>query len=166
MILVWNIILLVVFLLFLSFAFVIAFGAPYLPTLKNRVSDIVKLAELKSGQTVLELGSGDGRVLLAFAKQGINVVGYELNPVLVLYSKIITFKYRSKVQVKWGNYWKEEWPDADVVFVFLLQRYMQKLDQQIIQRYSKGVKLISFAFKIPGKAIRRQKKGMYLYDYN
>lgn len=164
--LVWNISILLCALLFIAFTFVIAFGAPYLPTLKDRVPDIIELANLNRGQTLIELGSGDGRVLLAFAKLGIKSVGYELNPLLVIYSKIRTFRYRKDIQIVWGNYWVKSWPKADAIFVFLLQPYMQKLDKHIIQKYPKGIKLVSFAFTVPDRVIDSQKNGMYLYIYN
>lgn len=161
----WDITLIVCVVLFVAFTFVVAFGAPFLPTLKARVPDAIKLADLKPGQTLLELGSGDGRVLIAAAQQGINAVGYELNPLLVVYSKLLTLKYRKKVKIIWGNYWAKQWPEADAIFVFLLQPYMQKLDTKIIQNYPKGIKLISFAFTIPAKKPTKEKEGMYLYTY-
>lgn len=163
--LVWNITLISCAVLFVAFTFVVAFGAPFLPTLKDRVPEAIELANLKPGQTLLELGSGDGRVLVAAAKSGINSVGYELNPLLVMYSKIRTVKYRKKIKIIWGNYWKKQWPKADGIFVFLLQPYMQKLDTKIIQNYPEGVKLVSFAFTVPNKKPSKEIKGMYLYLY-
>ena len=62
--------------LILIFGYVILFGAPFLPTLKNQIEAIFELLDLKEGQTLIELGSGDGRILLEAAKRGINVVGY------------------------------------------------------------------------------------------
>lgn len=162
----WNIILVSLAVIFVAFTFVIVVGAPFLPTLKDRVPDIQKLCRLKPGQSVLELGSGDGRILLSFARQGIRSVGYEINPFLVIYSKIITFKYRKLVKIHWGNYWTKQWPPTDAIFVFLLQPYMQKLDKHIIQKYPKGVKLVSFAFTIPDRKPTRQINGMYLYEYD
>jgi hypothetical protein len=156
----------ILFILILVFGFVILFGAPYLPTLKKQINPAFDLLNLKEGQTLIELGSGDGRILSEAAKRGINVIGYELNPLLVIYSKIITWKYRSKVKIKWGNFWNTEWPETDAIFVFLLSRYMLKLDKKVTQSYSTPVKLVSFAFKIPGKEISLQKNGLFLYKYN
>jgi SAM-dependent methyltransferase len=151
---------------FAAFTFVIAFGAPFLPTLSEHVPRALNLINLKPGQTLLELGSGDGRVLIAAAERGINAIGYEINPLLVLYSRYRTRKYRDKVQVFWGNYWTNTWPQADGVFVFLLQPYMEKLDKKIIQEYSTPVKLVSFAFHIPGKNPDAKQVGLFLYEYH
>ncbi|HEU4984185.1 MAG TPA: class I SAM-dependent methyltransferase, partial [Nitrososphaera sp.] len=64
--------------------FVVFFGPPYLPTLRRNIDAALDLLDLKPGQTMLDLGSGDGRVLVAAAKRGINVVGIELSPVLAV----------------------------------------------------------------------------------
>jgi hypothetical protein len=154
------------FLIILAFGFVVLFGAPYLPTFSKQTETALDLLALKPGQMLLELGSGDGRVLVAAAKRGINVVGYELNPVLALYSWLRTRKYRDRVHVVWGNYWAKDWPLTDGVFVFLLDKYMKKLDTNIVQKYpGRKIKLVSFAFKIPSKKVSKSKHGLYLYTY-
>lgn len=150
----------------LLFSSVVAFGAPYLPTLSKRVEDALDLLDLKDGQTMLELGSGDGRLLKASAKRGIFAVGYELNPLLVLYTKISCWRYREYVTVHWGNYWAKKWPKTDGVYVFLLQPYMSKLHKRLIQESRKNkINLVSFAFKIEEKKPAKEQKGMFLYVY-
>jgi len=137
-----------------------------LPTLSPQIKTALQLVDLQPGQMLLELGSGDGRVLFAAAEQGIHAVGYELNPLLVLYTKIRAQKYKGLVTVRWGNFWRQTWPEADGVFVFLLAKYMKKLDKKIVQEYSgKKIKLVSFAFPIPERAPKQQEAGLYLYQY-
>ncbi len=151
--------------MFFCFAFVIFFGAPYLPTLKPQAERAIKLTQLKSDQTMVELGSGDGRLLIAAAKQGVKSIGYEINPLLFVYSWIVTRKYKKLIIVKLKNYWKEELPECDAIFTFLLQKYMKKLDNKIIQEASKPVILVSFAFEIPNKKPAKVDKGMFVYLY-
>ena len=160
-ILIWLITVIVIL-----FIFVIAFGAPFLPTLKGQIEPALSILDLKPGQVMLELGSGDGRMLVAAAKRGINSVGYELNPILYLYSIFKTRKYRSQIKIVWGNYWHKNWPPADGIFVFLLDSYMAKLNKKIIQNYDNPIKLVSFAFKIPERKIDNNVNGLYLYKYN
>lgn len=162
---IWNVLLVIIAITFLCFTFVILFGAPYLPTLKPRINDAFDLLKLRKGGTLLELGSGDGRVLKEAAKRGYNAVGIEYNPLLVMYSKVVTFPYRKQVRVRWGNFWTMPLPDTDAVFVFLLDRYMTKLDELLQSRYTEPTKLVSFAFKVPGRTIQKQKRGLYMYMY-
>ena len=150
----------------LLFAGVVAVGAPFLPTLSARVTDALTLLDLQKGQTLLELGSGDGRLLKAAAKQGVYAVGYELNPLLVLYSRLVTWNYRKYITIHWGNYWQATWPPSDAMYVFLLQPYMSKLHKKIAQYDKKQpYKVVSFAFEIPEKKPVKTVNGMHLYRY-
>lgn len=157
---------LLILILALAFAVVIFFGAPYLPTLNRQTKSAMDLMGAKPGQTLIELGSGDGRVMRYAASKGLNVIGYELNPILVLISYIYTFKYRNSVKIIWGNYWVKEMPEADYIFVFLIDRYMKKLNKKVEQYEHKPVKLVSFAFKIPGRDIKAEKDGLFLYEFH
>jgi SAM-dependent methyltransferase len=158
--------LIVVSLILLCFAGVLLFGAPYVPTLKNQQQQALKLLDLKKGQTLLELGCGDGRVLRAAAKQGIYGVGYELNPIMFMVAKLVTFRYRKLVTVYYGNFWAKKWPPADGIYVFLLDKYMENLHKKINQeRGSKPVKVVSFAFEIPHQKPIRTDYGLFLYEY-
>lgn len=156
---------LVLLVVLICFGGVLLVGAPYLPTLAPQVQSALKLTGLKSGDTLLELGCGDGKVLLAAARQGINAVGYELNPFLAALAWLRTRRYRRQVRVIWGDFWHQTWPPAEAIFVFLLPRYMSKLNKKVIQYPHKPVKLASYAFEIPGKRHVTEKNGVFLYKY-
>lgn len=156
----------VIFVIVMLFGFVVLFGAPYLPTLRKQTEIALDLLEVKDGMRILELGSGDGSVALAAAKRGAVVVGYELNPLLVIVSRLRCFRYRKQIRIHWGDFWRAEWPETDGIFVFLLDKYMLRLDKKIIQKYSdKKVKLVSFAFKVPKRKPVKVAGGMFLYHY-
>ena len=152
-------------LVILVFGFVVFFGPPYLPTLTKQVETALDLLALEPGEMLLDLGSGDGRILLAAAKRGWKVTGIELNPLLVLISLAVTFRYRKHIRVVWGSYWSGPWPRADGIFTFMLPKYMSKLDEQIEKWQHKPVKLASYAFVIPGKEPIEKRDGVFLYQY-
>jgi hypothetical protein len=160
---------LLLIILVLLFGFVVLFGAPYLPTQKRQIEAALELLNLKKGQTLLELGCGDGRVLKAAAKQGIRGVGYEINPVLVIAAKLYTYNYRDTVSIKWGNYWTATWPEAEGVYVFLLDKYMKKLEKKLLKEKAgwsvSSIKLASYTFKMPGKKPSKEAHGIFLYEY-
>ncbi len=155
----------VIFIVVLSFGLVVFFGAPYLPTLNKQARVALDLLDLKPGQTLLELGSGDGRVMRLAGEKGLKVIGYELNPILVIVSYFVTFKYRKNTKIIWGNYWTKNWPEADGVFVFLLDNYMKKLDDKLNEYGHKPIKLVSFTFQIMGKKPIKSSQGIFLYKY-
>ena len=58
--------------------------APYVPTPQEVVDRILELAEVSKGDVVYDLGSGDGRIVIAAArKYGVKAVGFEIDPSLV-----------------------------------------------------------------------------------
>jgi SAM-dependent methyltransferase len=143
----------------------VLFGPPYLPTLKPNMDAALDMLDLKPGQTLLDLGSGDGRVLLAAAERGWNAVGIELSPVLVIVARIRTWKYRKQVKILWGNYFQRTWPPADAIFGFIIAHQMHQLDERITTWHTKPIRMASFAFQIPGKEPITENKGVYLYEY-
>lgn len=162
MLVLWGILIAVV----LLFGISVVFGAPYLPTLKKQTNTALDLLDLKEGELLLELGSGDGRLLREAAKRGIKGIGYEINPLLVLYSRLVLFRYRKLVKIHCANYWNINLPQTQGIYVFLLQKYMPKLDKKIAQTQNTPVKLVSFAFTIPNKKPVQEKNGLRLYQYN
>lgn len=160
-VLVW----LVLGLLFLIFGMIPLKGAPWLPSLKLHRRAAFDLLDLKPGQTVIDLGCGDGRFLAAAAKLGYEAVGYELNPFMYAAAWIITFRYHDNITLKLGDFWKADISKADAVYVFLFDKYMMQLDEKLRSEAKPGLKLASHTFKIPGKKIINQKSGIYLYQY-
>jgi cyclopropane fatty-acyl-phospholipid synthase-like methyltransferase len=152
----------------LSFGLPVLFGPPYVPTLRLNMNTALDLLDLKPGQTLLDLGSGDGRVLVAGAQRGLHVVGVELSLFLVVLSWFRTRKYRKQVKIIWGNYFFTNWPPADGVFSFMIQYQMKKLDTYVTRWqkwHGRPVKLASFAFEIPDKEPVKQDNAIFLYEY-
>ncbi|HET9721660.1 MAG TPA: methyltransferase domain-containing protein [Candidatus Saccharimonadales bacterium] len=151
--------------LIFAYSFVLLFGAPYFPSLDPHVKVAFKLLDLKKGQTVYDLGCGDGRFLRAAAQRGIKAVGYELNPFMFVWAWLATRRYRHLVSVRLGNFWKADISQADAVFVFLLTKFMKRLDDKLAAEGKKGLKVASHAFKIPGKKPLAKEYGVFLYKY-
>jgi SAM-dependent methyltransferase len=151
-------------LLFYSFSVGVLFGAPYLPTLASQRRAALELLDLKPGQTLYDLGCGDGRMLKAAARSGLNAVGYELSPALVIIARAINWRYRKQVKVLMGNYWPADISQADGIFVFLLDKYMPRLDKKL-NALGKPVRLASYTFQIPGRKPTAKKDGVFLYLY-
>ncbi|XP_074801148.1 ATP synthase subunit C lysine N-methyltransferase isoform X2 [Natator depressus] len=59
---------------------------PFVPATSTQIENVLKMLQYRSGSLV-DIGSGDGRIVIAAAKEGFKAVGYELNPWLVWYSR-------------------------------------------------------------------------------
>ncbi|MBI3984126.1 hypothetical protein HY346_02390 [Candidatus Microgenomates bacterium] len=140
-------------------------GAPWLPSHRLAVKRGLELLNLKPGQLLVDLGSGSGTVLLLAAQQGIRSIGYEISPVLWLWSWLRTRRYRRLVTIKFGNYWHQPLPVADGIYVFLMERFMPKLDQKLKSELSRPTSVVSFGFKIGARPIVERRFNVYLYRY-
>ncbi len=148
-----------------SFFYVVLFGAPYLPTFSHQINVALDLMNLDSGATVLDLGCGDGRFLREAARQNLKVIGYEINPILYLVAFLSTRRYGKNVKIVFGNYWQLKLPPSDGIFVFLLPKFMTKLDNKMLNYKYKPVKLVTFAFEVPSRKVIKSKDNVFLYQY-
>lgn len=146
----------------ICFALGTFWGAPYLPIRKRALDETLDLAGLKAGETLIDLGSGSGTVLIAAAQRGANAIGYELNPVLWLWSYARTRKYRKQISVKLQNYWLVKLPEADVIYTFLLDRYMAKLDRKLESELERPTRIVCHVFELPRKPVAKTQNS-YLY---
>lgn len=159
-----NLIVVVFLILLACFSFVLLFGAPFLPTLKSQSQTLLDLTGLKAGQRLLDLGCGDGRVLIKAAQKGVIGYGYELNPILFLIAKYRTRHYRQLIKISWGNYWRAEWPEVDVIYIFLLDKFMSKLEFRLINN-KQPIKVVSNAFRFSDRLPEVEKNGLFLYVF-
>lgn len=149
----------------LPFGFVLLFGAPYLPTRKAQAKQALDMLGLKKGDIFVDLGCGDGAVLIEAAKRGLRCYGYELNPLVFLVAYTRTIRYRRLVKLSMRNFWNVRLPEETKgVFVFLLDKYMEKLDIKLKEELKGGL-LVSYTFMIPHKKPSKTKDAMFLYEY-
>lgn len=137
--------------------------APYVPTKWEKLKKIFKLINLKPGQKFYELGSGDGRVVLEAAKHGAIAYGIEQSWIRIWMSKYQAMKQNlSTAHFIHGNifnpsFWQAKrrpesgsWTnhddkvvDADVVFIYLLPKGIDKLEPKLKKELSKGAIIIT-----------------------
>lgn len=132
--------------LVLLFGFVVAFGAPYVPSLKKEVRNaFTTLYKVGPKDTVVDLGSGDGKVLTEVARLGAKGYGYELNPVLVLISKL---RLHKRATIRLTDMWKAELPKSTtLVYVFSVSRDSRKLGRFIqmhATRQNRTIRVMTF----------------------
>ncbi|MBI3956277.1 hypothetical protein HY339_03385 [Candidatus Gottesmanbacteria bacterium] len=137
------------FILFLTLAFVT--GAPFVRSNRKAADAMIRLARIKPGMNVYDLGSGDGGLLFLAAKQGATAIGLEINPFLVLWTRIriIVSRQQNHIFALWRNFWKADFSDADVVFVYLLPWRMETLETFLKKRCKKGTLIVSNSFIFP-----------------
>ena len=149
----------------LVFFLVIAFltGAPYVPSTHSVARSMIDLARLKKGMIVYDLGSGDGKLLLLAASGGARAVGIEINPFLVLLSKLRSIG--KNISVHWGSFWHADLSDGDILFIYLLPWRMENLAKLLITKAKPGTLVVSNSFIFPNWKIIRHDKINHVYVF-
>lgn len=128
-------------------------GAFYVPTKIKAIKKMIDFYPLKKGKLIIELGSGDGRVLREFCqKYNLKGIGYDVNPLLVFWSNFLTKmkKLEGKVKFFRKNAYQVSLKEADYLYLFLMPEMLSKLKKNFEKQLKKGTIVISHAFKIDG----------------
>ncbi len=126
--------------------------APWVPMSMKLIREMLKLAELQPNETLYDLGSGDGRILVMAAREfKAKAVGIELNPLLVAYSNLHLFfrGLQDRVKIKWGNLFLRDISEADVVTIYLLQSTNNQLMEKLRTELKPGARIVSYVFTFP-----------------
>jgi SAM-dependent methyltransferase len=124
-------------------------GLPSTPTSQERIRKALKMADLRAGETLYDLGSGYGRVLLIAAREfEANAVGIDAGPVQVLraWTNSLLNGVSSRVQVKLGNFLQADLSKADVVFAYLTSDYVPKLEGKLASQLKPGARVVTISF--------------------
>lgn len=148
------------------FVYALLFGAPYVPIPKYGLDKIIEYANIKSGQKTVDLGSGDGRIMIAMAKAGAIVYGYEINPLLVWWTKRKIKKegLEGKAFVYLKSFWNEDLSSFDVVILFGVRKIMKRLEEKLDKELKPGAKIISFGFSFPDWQVVKKEQATFLYE--
>lgn len=142
-------------------------GAPYVPTRQRQVTAALDLMDLPKQSVVVDVGSGDGVFLKAAAQRGFHAVGIEINPILVLISRLRTQRFARHVEVVRGNAYN--WhlpPETAGVFLFTAGPFVGRLGNWIRTeqaRLGRPLVVVSHGFELPKEKIVKSASGCIKY---
>ncbi|MDA1292966.1 MAG: SAM-dependent methyltransferase [bacterium] len=127
--------------------------APYVPTPMKITKKMVKFADLQGKEVVYDLGAGDGRLLIEAKRchPGVTAKGFELSPPVFFLGLFLIWKSRVEVTLRMKNLFHQDVSDADCIFLYLMPGAMKTLQKKFEKELKPGTKIISHAFKFPGK---------------
>lgn len=124
----------------------------FVPTPRDVVRQMLDLAQIRKTDVVCDLGSGDGRIVIAAAKKyGCKAIGYELDPALVKLSReaAAAVEVEKLVTIEMADVFTADLRKVDVVTLYLLPQQVEKLVPQL-KTLKPGSRIISHQFEIPG----------------
>lgn len=127
---------------------------PSIMTPRKYVREILELMQLKKGMRLIDLGSGDGRVIIqAMKSYKVKVVGYEISPILAMYSrilKLIRAGLSGSFEIKSDSLFRSNLNQIDVVYCHLNDRAMKPLLKKLSQDLPDKASVFSYQYKLPG----------------
>lgn len=130
---------------------------PWVPVWKKDLPSVMAAADIQAGETLIDLGSGDGRVLLAAAARGATVIGVEASILLVWLSqwRLHRAGFKSRSRVVLGDLFAVDLSSADVVVTFLNPTLMARLESRLAE-LKPGARWVSYAFAMPATRPTRE----------
>jgi SAM-dependent methyltransferase len=122
---------------------------PYVPTTDEAVQAMLKLADVKKSDNVYDLGCGDGRIVIAAAKNfGAHAVGIDIDPVRIREARENAKKAGVSSIVKFieQDLFQADFREATVVTLFLLPQVNLKLRPKLLADLKPGTRVVSNTF--------------------
>lgn len=142
-------------------------GAPFAPTKQSGLAGIINLAAVKPGEQAIDIGSGDGRLVYALAETGAEAYGIEINPFLVIWSKMrIPKKLRSKIHIMRGSTWNHDFSKYTVITIFGIPYIMKRLEEKLQKELKPGSRVVVNRYPFPTWKPEVQQGKLYLYVKN
>jgi len=145
------------------------FGAPYVPSHRRDIKRLFdELTPVGPEDVVLDIGSGDGIVLREASRRGARAVGYEIHPLFVGISKLLSMG-DGQVVVRWANAWTAPFPkDVTLVYAFAVGRDGKKLSNKVqheANTLGRPLMLVCYGNPLPSKEPVRIFEAYHLYRF-
>lgn len=125
---------------------------PYVPASTQQVENVMKALSKNStgGKKLIDLGSGDGRIVLAAGQRGFQSHGVELNTVLVLYSKLAAWRQRIKnATFSRQDLFKVDYTKYNNIVIFGVEEMMPELEALFEKSLTSSSQVIACRFPLP-----------------
>lgn len=153
-----------IYLIFYVF-FPLGRGAIYDPSSFAKTEIIADTCRVAPEDRAADLGSGDGRVLIALAKRGAEAHGYEINPFLVLRSRrnIRKAGVSARAFVHWQSFWRADLSPYTLVTTYQVGFIMGRLESKVMREMSTGTRVVSHHWTFPTLRPERAEGDIYVY---
>jgi cyclopropane fatty-acyl-phospholipid synthase-like methyltransferase len=140
-------------------------GGPYAPTGKSKIDIMLDLVNIKPGEKAVDIGAGDGRIVIALAKKGAEAHGIEINPLLVFLArrKIKREGLEGKAFIHTADMWKQDYSKFDIVTLFMTPHALRGLEKKLQKELRPGARVALNYYTFPAWKAAKHEGTVYLY---
>ncbi len=141
-------------------------GGMYVGTPTEAIPAMIELAEIQPTDIVMDLGSGDGRLLIAAAKAGARKsIGYEIQHWLVKQSReAVTAEHLSdKIEILPESFWHVDVSNTNLVLLYQISYAMKRIEEKLQRELPVGARVVANGFKFPNWKEERTIGNVRLY---
>lgn len=142
----------------------------YVPTPVPVVNEMLRLAKIQANDVIYDLGSGDGRIVIAAAQQaGARGIGIDINPERIREANENAKKagVSDRVEFRQQDLFETDFSDATVVTLYLLPKLNVKLRPKLLRELKPGTRIVSHAFDMgdwkPDQVVDVEGKTVYYW---
>ncbi|MCW1930416.1 MAG: protein-L-isoaspartate O-methyltransferase [Candidatus Kerfeldbacteria bacterium] len=143
-------------------------GAFFAPSDPRAIAQMIQMLELKPSDTILDIGSGDGRVVIALARAGVHAIGVEKNIFLVWISRLRIRHngLQNRAIIVHASIWSYSCRHLTGVTVFGIPYIMGRLEKKLQEELPLGARVVSNRFIFPSWIPKRSQHNVHLYTQN
>jgi cyclopropane fatty-acyl-phospholipid synthase-like methyltransferase len=141
------------------------YDIPFVPSSEDRLQTMLDLAGVTPGIKTIDLGCGDGRIVLAMAKLGAEAHGVEIDPGRFEKTReeIEKAGLRDHAFVTHASIWETDLNEYDIVTIYGITGMMERLEQKLKKESHPKTRFISNGFRLPNAEPVETRNSVYLY---
>lgn len=138
---------------------------PYFQTSRYRVDTMIELADIKPGEKAADLGSGDGRILIALAQAGATAHGYELDEKLNQLAQINITQTNicSNILIHQKDFWQEDLSDYSIITIYPMPDIMDQLEEKLFSELKTNSRILLNYYPFLHTKAKNIKDNIYQY---
>lgn len=143
----------------------IKYDIPFVPSSDEKTLTMIRIANIRPGEQAVDLGAGEGKLVLAMAAKGAQAVGIEIDEErsMISISKISRAGLQNRARIINGSFWEHDLSPYDLIVLYGVPSIMERLEKKINNEAKPSVRVVSNHFIFPNWRPEKTVNNVYLY---
>jgi len=143
----------------------IKYDIPFVPSSDEKTLTMMRLANIRPHEKVIDLGAGEGKLVLAMAAKGADVTGIEIDGerATMTINNVAAAGLQERVRIINGNFWQHDLSNYDLIVLYGVPSIMERLEKKIANEAKPTVRIVSNHFTFPNWKPAKTVNNVYLY---